>query len=333
VKQVAVLGAGSFGTALAVHLARVGHDVRLWARDADLASEMARRRSNPAYLTELAFPASVTPTSDLEQALAGCDLVVSVVPSHGTRDVITRAKPLVRSHAVIVSATKGLDEDSLLRPSEVIAAIMPGYRVVALSGPSFASEVGHGMPTAIVVASSDPDAVVLVQDEFRSKYLRLYGSSDVVGVEIGGALKNVIAIAAGVVEGMSIGHNAQAGLITRGLAEITRLAMALGGKPETLAGLAGLGDLVLTCTGSLSRNRFVGIELARGRALAEIVGSMKMVAEGVKTTGAALELGARVGVELPIATQMADVLAGRRDARAALQELMLRPQRAEADGG
>jgi glycerol-3-phosphate dehydrogenase (NAD(P)+) len=333
VKQVAVLGAGSFGTALAVHLARVGHDVRLWARDAGLASEMARRRSNPAYLTELAFPPSVTPTSDLEQALAGCDLVVSVVPSHGTRDVISRAKPLVRSHAVIVSATKGLDEDSLLRPSEVIAAIMPGHRVVALSGPSFASEVGHGMPTAIVVASSDPDAVALVQDEFRSKYLRLYGSSDVVGVEIGGALKNVIAIAAGVVEGMSIGHNAQAGLITRGLAEITRLAMALGGKPETLAGLAGLGDLVLTCTGSLSRNRFVGIELARGRALAEIVGSMKMVAEGVKTTGAALELGARVGVELPIATQMADVLAGRRDARAALQELMLRPQRAEAEGG
>ena len=172
-----------------------------------------------------------------------------------------------------------------------------------------------------------------MQREFRSSYLRLYGSSDVVGVEIGGALKNVIAIAAGVVEGMSIGHNAQAGLITRGLAEIMRLATALGGRPETLAGLAGLGDLVLTCTGSLSRNRFVGIELARGRPLAEIVGSMKMVAEGVKTTGAALDLGARVGVELPIATQMADVLAGRRDARAALQELMLRPQRAEADAG
>jgi glycerol-3-phosphate dehydrogenase (NAD(P)+) len=255
------------------------------------------------------------------------------VPSHGTRDVIGRARPLVRPHAVIVSATKGLEEDTLLRPSEVIAATMPGHAVVAMSGPSFASEVGRGMPTAVVVASADPDAVALVQDEFRSSYLRLYGSSDVVGVEIGGALKNVIAIAAGVVEGMSIGHNAQAGLITRGLAEIMRLATALGGKPETLAGLAGLGDLVLTCTGSLSRNRFVGIELARGRALTEIVGSMKMVAEGVKTTGAALDLGARVGVELPIATQMADVLAGRRDARAALQELMLRPQRAEADAG
>ena len=332
-KQVAVLGAGSFGTALAVHLARAGHEVRLWARDPALAAEMARRRSNPAYLTELTFPASVTPTSELERALDDCDLVVSVVPSHGTRDVIARARPLVRPHAVIVSATKGLEEGTLLRPSEVIAAAMPGHAVVAMSGPSFASEVGRGMPTAIVVASADPDAVALVQREFRSSYLRLYGSSDVVGVEIGGALKNVIAIAAGVVEGMSIGHNAQAGLITRGLAEIMRLATALGGRPDTLAGLAGLGDLVLTCTGSLSRNRFVGIELARGRPLPEIVGSMKMVAEGVKTTGAALDLGARVGVELPIATQMADVLAGRRDARAALQELMLRPQRAEADAG
>jgi len=333
VKQVAVLGGGSFGTALAVHLARAGHEVRLWARDPALAAEMARRRSNPAYLTDLTFPESVTPTSELERALADCDLVVSVVPSHGTRDVIARARPLVRPHAVIVSATKGLEEETLLRPSEVIAAAMPGHAVVAMSGPSFASEVGRGMPTAVVVASDDPDAVALVQGEFRSSYLRLYGSSDVVGVEIGGALKNVIAIAAGVVEGMSIGHNAQAGLITRGLAEIMRLATALGGRPDTLAGLAGLGDLVLTCTGSLSRNRFVGIELARGRPLPEIVGSMKMVAEGVKTTGAALNLGARVGVELPIATQMADVLAGRRDARAALQELMLRPQRAEADAG
>jgi glycerol-3-phosphate dehydrogenase (NAD(P)+) len=333
VKQVAVLGAGSFGTALAVHLARIGHDVRLWARDAGLAAEMARRRSNPAYLMDLRFPDSVTATSDLERALDDCELVVSVVPSHGTRDVIARARPFMRPHAVVVSATKGLEEGTLLRPSEVITETLPGHAVAAVSGPSFAAEVGHGMPTAVVVASPDAAAVALVQAEFRSKFLRLYGTSDVVGVEIGGALKNVIAIAAGVVEGMSLGHNAQAGLITRGLTEITRLATALGGRAETLAGLAGLGDLVLTCTGSLSRNRYVGIELARGRPLADIVGSMKMVAEGVRTTGAALDLGARVGVELPIATQMADVLAGRRDARAALEELMLRPQRAEADGG
>jgi glycerol-3-phosphate dehydrogenase (NAD(P)+) len=332
-KQVAVLGAGSFGTALAVHLAHIGHDVRLWARDPALAAEMARHRSNPAYLRELSFPAAVAPTSDLEEALADCDLVVSVVPSHGTRDVIGRVREFIRPGAVMVTATKGLEEGTLLRPSEVIRAVLPKHPVATISGPSFAVEVGHGMPTAVVVASDDTAAVSLVQAEFRSKFLRLYGSSDLVGVEIGGALKNVIAIAAGVVEGMSIGHNAQAGLITRGLAEITRLAIALGGRAETLAGLAGLGDLVLTCTGSLSRNRYVGIELARGRSLDEIVGSMKMVAEGVKTTGAALELGARAGVELPIAQQMADVLAGRRNARAALEELMLRPQRAESERG
>ena len=332
--QVAILGAGSFGTALAVHMARLGHDVRLWARDPSLAREMAARRANPVYLSDLALPASVAPTSDLTAALDGCALVVTVVPSHGTRDVITRARSAMQPGAVVVSATKGLEEATLLRMSQLIEALLgPRHPVAVMSGPSFAAEVGRGLPTAVVVASPDPAVVTLVQEQFRSKYLRLYGSSDVVGVEIGGALKNVIAIAAGVVEGMNIGHNAQAGLITRGLAEITRLAAALGGRPETLAGLAGLGDLVLTCTGSLSRNRHVGIELARGRSLDAVVSGMKMVAEGIKTTGAALSLGARAGVELPIATQMADVLAGRRDARAALEELMLRPQRAEADHG
>lgn len=333
-KRVAILGAGSFGTALAVHMARIGHDVRLWARDPSLARDITARRANPVYLPDLTLPSSVVATSNLSEALAGCTLVVNVVPSHGTRDVIARARGVMEPGAVVVSATKGLEEGTLLRMSELIEATLgPRHAVVVISGPSFALEVGRGLPTAIVVASRDLAAVDLVQAEFRSKYLRLYGSSDVVGVEIGGALKNIIAIAAGVVEGMSIGHNAQAGLITRGLAEITRLASALGGRPETLAGLAGLGDLVLTCTGSLSRNRHVGIELARGRQLDDILSGMKMVAEGIKTTGAALALGAGAGVELPIATQMADVLAGRRDARAALEELMLRPQRAEADAG
>ncbi len=333
-KQVAVLGAGSFGTALSVHLARLGHDVRVWARDPGLAREMATRRANPIYLPDLTFPSAVQPTSDLGIAVSDADLIVNAVPSHGTREVLTRVRPHLRPHATIVSATKGLEEGTLLRMSELVTATLgAAHPVAALSGPSFAAEVGRGMPTAIVVASLDDDAVSLVQAEFRSSYLRLYGSNDVVGVEIGGALKNVIAIAAGVVEGMGIGHNAQAGLITRGLAEITRLACALGARRDTLAGLAGLGDLVLTCTGSLSRNRHVGIELARGRSLDDIVGGMKMVAEGIRTTGAALALGARSGVELPIATQMADVLAGRRDAKAALEELMLRPQRAETDGG
>jgi glycerol-3-phosphate dehydrogenase (NAD(P)+) len=334
VKRVTILGAGSFGTALAVHMTRVGHEVRLWARDPELAREMAARRANPIYLPDLALPLTVTPTAELEEGLRGAELVVCAIPSHGTRDVIRRAAPLVDRGVALVSATKGLEEGTLLRMSQLITDIAgPEHPVSVISGPSFAAEVGRGLPTAVVVASSDETIVRMVQEEFRTKYLRLYGTADLVGVEIGGALKNVIAIAAGVVEGMGIGHNALAGLITRGLAEISRLACALGARRETLAGLAGLGDLVLTCTGSLSRNRHVGIELARGRSISDIVGSMKMVAEGVKTTNAALALGARCGVELPIATQMAEVLAGRRDARAALEELMLRRQRAEADGG
>jgi glycerol-3-phosphate dehydrogenase (NAD(P)+) len=205
------------------------------------------------------------------------------------------------------------------------------HQVVALSGPSFAVEVAHELPTAVVAASSNRAAIEIVQTEFRGPYFRLYGSDDVIGVEIGGALKNVIAIAAGVVEGLGLGHNALAGLITRGLAELTRLACAAGGRRETLAGLSGLGDLVLTCTGDLSRNRHVGLELARGRQLEEILASMKMVAEGVRTTGAALTLGVRHGVELPIATQVAEVLAGRVDVRSALDALMVRRQRAEAE--
>jgi glycerol-3-phosphate dehydrogenase (NAD(P)+) len=209
----------------------------------------------------------------------------------------------------------------------------PRHPVVALSGPSFAIEVAHELPTAVVAASSDKAALEIVQSEFRGPYFRLYGSDDVIGVEVGGALKNVIAIAAGVVEGLGLGHNALAALITRGLAEGTRVACAAGGRRETLAGLSGLGDLVLTCTGDLSRNRHVGIELAHGRPLGEILSGMKMIAEGVRTTGAALALGARHGVELPIATQMAEVLAGRADVRTALDALMVRRQRAETETG
>ena len=333
-KQATILGAGSFGTALAVHLVRAGHAVHVWARDPLLADAFNERRSNPTYLPELTLPPNVCVTADLARALRGGQLVVSALPSHGTRDVMTRAAPFLEPGAPIVSATKGLEEGSLLRMSELIAQIAgPSHPIAVVSGPSFAAEVGRGMPTAVVVAGADERVVALVQEELRTKYLRLYGTSDVVGVEIGGALKNVIAIAAGVVEGMGIGHNALAGLITRGLAEISRLACALGARRDTLAGLAGLGDLVLTCTGSLSRNRHVGIELARGRSLDDIVSGMKMVAEGIKTTDAALALGARTGVELPIATQMAEVFAGRKDARAALEDLMLRRQRAEADSG
>lgn len=333
-KTVAVLGAGSWGTALAVHLARLDHDVRLWARDAHLAGEMLARRANPVYLPDVVLPPRVTPTASMAEALDGASLVVSATPSHGARATVRAARPYLTRRAVIVSATKGFEQDTLLRVSEVIAQECgPGHPIAVLSGPSFAPEVARQLPTAVLVASTEAHVVPEVQHEFRGPFFRLYGSDDVVGVEVGGALKNVIAIAAGVVDGLGLGHNALAALITRGLAEISRLSSALGGRRETLAGLGGLGDLVLTCTGAASRNRHVGVELGHGRALPEILAGMKMVAEGVRTTHAALALGARHGVELPITAQMDEVLAGRKSALAAVTDLMLRPQRHEADRG
>lgn len=331
-QSIAVLGAGSWGTAIAVHLGRLGHRVHLWARDPRLAAEIQTRHANAVYLPDVTLPSSVRVTDALEDALVGIDVVVVAIPSHGCRAVLRAAAPYLRPHATLVSATKGLEPDTLLRMSEVIAQeVGPERPVVVLSGPSFASEVAQLRPTVLVAASARHDATDLVQSEFRGPALRLYGSADVVGVELGGALKNVIAIAAGVVEGLGLGHNALAALITRGLAEITRLACAAGGERDTTAGLSGLGDLVLTCTGTLSRNRHVGLELARGRPLADVVSGMKMVAEGVNTTRAALALGARYGVELPIATQMAAVLDGRSDVRSAVEALMVRPQRTEVE--
>ena len=330
-QRVAVLGAGSWGTALAIHLARSGHDVDLWARDAALVADMRRRRANAVYVPDVNFPDSLQVTDSLCAAVAKSRLIVVAVPSHGLRHVLRQAAGEISADALVVSATKGLEQQTHLRMSQVIATELPHVSQVAvLSGPSFAAELARELPTAVVVASVMNGAAEHVQAEFRSPALRLYGSADVVGLEIGGALKNIIAIAAGVVEGLGLGHNALAALITRGLAEITRLAVALGAQRDTLAGLAGLGDLVLTCTGHLSRNRHVGVELARGRALDEILSSTKMVAEGVRTTRAALALGAEHGVELPIAAQMADVLEGRREPRVAVYELMGRRQRAES---
>ncbi len=325
-----VLGAGSWGTALAVHLANAGHRVQLWGRDPALVSAMREGRANETYLPGIALPALLEPVSSVEAA-AGARFAVFAVPSHGLRAVANSVSSVLAPGAILISATKGLEEGSLDRMSQVLAEELPGHPVVILSGPSFALELARRQPTAVVAASTDADAARAVQEEFRARYLRLYGSDDVPGVELGGALKNVIAIAAGVVEGIGFGHNALAGLITRGLAEISRLAVAAGGRRETLAGLRGLGDLVLTCTGALSRNRHVGIELGRGRGLDEVLGDMKMVAEGVRTTSAALALGARHGVELPIAAQMADVMAGRRTPAEALDELMVRRQRHEND--
>jgi glycerol-3-phosphate dehydrogenase (NAD(P)+) len=333
-RDIAVLGAGSWGTALAVHLARIGHRARIWSVEAPIIADMIERRANAVYLPDIALPDDVLPTTDLAQALAGVDLVVVAIPSHALRPVAREMSRLMRPGAIAVSVAKGLEQGTLHRMSEVLAQeTRSQHPVVVLSGPSFAIEVARGLPTAVSVASTDLAAAERVQAEFRGKLFRLYTTTDVVGVEIGGALKNVIAIAAGVAEGLGLGHNAQAALITRGLVEISRLACAEGGRRETLAGLTGLGDLILTCTGPYSRNRHVGMELARGRSLAEILAGMKMVAEGVKTADAALALGARAGVELPITQQMADLIGGRKTPRAALEELMLRPQRIEVDAG
>ena len=330
-ERIAVLGAGSWGTALAIHCARVGHDVRLWGRDDELMRAIASTRRNTRYLPDVAIDAAVLVTASLADALDGAPIAIAAVPSHGMRHVVTEARPFLAPDAVVVSATKGLETDSLDRMSRVIAEAAPGHAIAVLSGPSFAAEVARGLPTAVAVASEDAWATARVQERLKGPAFRLYGSDDVTGVEFGGALKNVIAIAAGVVEGLGIGHNAMAALITRGLVEMSRLACAEGSRRETLAGLSGLGDLVLTCTGDLSRNRRVGIELGRGRALADILSETRMVAEGVRTTGAALALGARHGVELPLAAQMSAVLDGRTSARSAVEALMLRPQRHEND--
>jgi glycerol-3-phosphate dehydrogenase (NAD(P)+) len=328
--KTTVVGAGSWGTALAVHLARVGHDVPLCARDANLAARLSETRENAAYLPGVTLPDRVRPTHDAASAVADAAMIVWAVPSHGTRATMRALAGAVRPGTIVVSATKGLERDSWTRMSQVLADELPaGCPVVVLSGPSFAQEVARELPTAVVAAATDAAASRHVQEEFRGKRFRLYATDDVVGVEIGGAYKNVIAIAAGVVEGLGLGHNALAGLVTRGLAEMTRLAVAMGGRAETLAGLSGLGDLVLTCTGAASRNHHLGIELGQGRSLPDILAGMRMVAEGVNTAEAILALGAAARVELPIAAQMADVLSGRTHPLAATEALMLRPQKAE----
>jgi glycerol-3-phosphate dehydrogenase (NAD(P)+) len=332
--RAAVLGAGSWGTALAIHLGSIGHEVALWGRDRSLLDAMAERRANPTYLPDVTFPAALRPTSSMTAALTGARHVILAVPSHGLRAVLRTAAPELPPEAILVSATKGLESESLKRMSEVLHDETGGrHPIVVLSGPSFAAEVARRLPTALVAASSDRAALQAVQQEFRGPYFRLYDSKDVVGVEISAAMKNVIALAAGVVEALGLGHNAMAALITRGLAEVSRLSFAMGGERETAAGLSGLGDLVLTCTGSLSRNRHVGLELGRGRTLEEITSGMRMVAEGVRTTPAALELGRKYGVELPIAAVMGEVLAGRKTPREAVNDLMLRPQRGEQEVG
>ena len=325
--RTTVLGGGAWGTALASHAARAGLPVRIWIREPEVAVAVNEARENPLYLPGVELPEGLRATSRLADALADAETVLVVVPSEFCRAVYRDAGGLAPRSALFVSATKGLEIDTLQRMSEVAAAEAPGHPLAVLSGPSFALEVAKGLPTAVVVASADHAVAERVQRSLATRAFRVYSSQDVVGVELAGALKNVIAIAAGIVDGLGYGHNTVAALITRGLAEIGRLAVALGAKPDTLAGLAGLGDLVLTCTGALSRNRTVGQRLGRGVPLAEAAAGIHP--EGVRTTLAACSLAEKNGIEMPIARQMKAVLYDGKSPREALDELMLRSLKRE----
>jgi glycerol-3-phosphate dehydrogenase (NAD(P)+) len=328
--RIAVLGAGAWGTAITLALARRGgHNLTLWAHSAALADQLIETGENLPYLPGFTLPADVQVTSDLVAAIFEADTIVSVTPSAHLRSTMQKIAPALTRKQIILCASKGLEEGSFLRVTQVIASVTDNPCGV-LSGPSFAQEVAAGQPTACVVASQSSNAALAVQKDFSSPSLRLYTNDDVAGVELGGSLKNVIALASGVIHGLGMGHNTSAALITRGIAEITRLAVACGGRRQTLAGLSGIGDLVLTCTGSLSRNRSVGIELGKSRKLPEILAGMNgKVAEGVHSTKAALGLAARYGVEMPIAEQMDAVLHKGKSPRDAIRDLMSRPGRDE----
>ena len=336
-RRIGILGAGSFGTALAAHLAGPGgHRVKLWAREAELAARMAVERANPEFLPGVELPARVEPTADMA-ALLDSEFLLVVVPSHGFRDVLRQFLRLHPDGAPLplISAAKGIETETLARMSQVAfeegTAADREIRFAALSGPTFAAELARNAPTAAVIASEDAHFATDVRECLSTPFLRLYSSPDVVGVELGGTAKNVIAIAAGTLSGLGLGHNTLAALITRGLHEITRLGIACGGQPRTFAGLAGLGDLVLTCTGGLSRNRRTGLELAAGKSLAEITGETHMVAEGIRSSIAVARLAAQKGVEMPITQQMVAVMHQGKDARKAVGELMTRELKAETE--
>lgn len=329
------MGSGAWGTAMALSLAaRGGHELTLWSHSPGVSEVIAASGENTSFLPGFSVPKSIRVTSNIEEGLSDAEYVVSVMPSHHVRASYQQFAPFMRSGQVLVSATKGIEDETLLRMSEVIADVLHDFdlelQIGVLSGPSFAQEVAAGFPTAITIASQHAGLAACVQSEFGSQSLRLYTNDDVVGVELGGALKNVIAIAAGIVSGLELGHNSAAALITRGIAETTRLAVACGGRSETLAGLSGIGDLVLTCTGSLSRNRTVGMELGKGRKLVEILAGLRgKVAEGVRTTSAALGLARRHGVEMPITEQIAAILQEEKSPLEAMRSLMSRPGRDE----
>ena len=328
--KIAILGAGAWGTALAISLARRGgHTLTLWAHSTALADQLIESGENLPYLPGYTLPMDIQVTADLPRAIFEADILLCVTPSQHLRVTLTHIAPILTRDQVILSASKGIEDGTFLRMTQVIGAVT-GNPCGVLSGPSFAQEVAAGQPTALVIAANTSEITHAVQRDFSSPTLRLYTNDDVAGVELGGALKNVIALSSGVIHGLGLGSNTSAALITRGIAEITRLAVACGGRRQTLAGLAGVGDLVLTCTGTLSRNRSVGIELGKGRKLPDILAGMNgKVAEGVRSTAAALGLAARYGVEMPIAQQMDAVLHRNKSPRDAIKELMARPGREE----
>ncbi len=327
--SLAVIGAGSWGTALAIHLGRVGHRVRLWVREPALRDLIDRRRENPWFLPGIELPPRVTALARIEEALEAADTVVIVVPSEFFGATVKSAAPAFREGVPIVSATKGLDPERHVRMTELLAESCPHAPVAALSGPTFAREVALGRPTAAVIACADDAVGRDLQHRLGCREFRLYVNRDVIGVEIGGALKNVMAIATGLSDGLGLGENARAALITRGLAEISRLGVALGASPATFAGLAGIGDLVLTCTGSLSRNRALGLAVAAGRKRAEVEAETPMIAEGVRTVASALVLARQAGVTMPICGEVGKVLFDDKPAREALADLLGREMRRE----
>ncbi len=330
--KIGIIGAGAWGTALALLLADKGLDVALWMYEKDLAEETQRTRGNRVYLPGFALPANITITPSLEEAVRDRPFVLSVVPSHTVRQVSKQFAPYLADNAVIVSASKGIEIDTLMPLSDVFRETLPPKfhkRLCFLSGPSFAKEVALKMPTAVALASYEPGAGNLVQKLMSTPYFRVYTNADVIGVELGGSIKNVIAITAGVLEGLGFGYNTMAALLTRGLAEMSRLGSAMGADPRTFSGLAGMGDLVLTCTGGLSRNRTLGVRLGKGEKLDDILKSAKTVAEGVKTAKAARELARKNKIEMPIVEEMYKILYEGKDPRQATKDLMGRELKGE----
>lgn len=330
--KASVIGGGTWGSAFALHLGRLNIETRLWIREKDIYEEMKLNNENRAFLPEFVFPACVSYYNDIKGALDSADIVFTAIPSKFCRDIYEQLAPHLSSKLLIISLTKGIEEGTLKRMSEVMEEVFSSFStpsIAVLSGPSFAKEVAESHPTAVVLASKEQSRIEKVQSFISSPTFRTYTSDDVMGVELAGAVKNVIAIAAGISDSLQFGSNTVAALITRGLAEMTRLGLKMGARIETFAGLAGIGDLVLTCTGQLSRNRYIGYELGKGKTLAEIVSSMKMVAEGITTTLSVHQLAKRESVEMPICEQVYQVLYKNKNPREALQDLMSRKLKSE----